>query len=193
MCFESFLPYLMLKRHLSTLLLFMVTTHIFLLLGPSFLKGHQIAKRCSHIHWIYHHRNKHRSCHPPGDPLGCPIKEVSEFVGKMNELESRNKRSSNHPSVIKPKGSNPASKWSQLPDGKLQLRASSLWAPSHLWVSSQPRDPSVVSGPNDSWAGSPASRPCTASLKARDWERPHRLQGLYLQSDSQRWKWRYLQ
>ena len=50
MCFESFLPYLTLRRHLSTLLLFMVTTHILLLLGPSFLKGNQIAKGCSYMH-----------------------------------------------------------------------------------------------------------------------------------------------
>ena len=50
MCFESFLSYLMLRRQLSTLLLFMVTTHIFLLLGPSFLKGDQIAKGCSYMH-----------------------------------------------------------------------------------------------------------------------------------------------
>ena len=108
MCFESFLPYLKLKRHLSILLLFMVTTHIFLLLGPSFFKGHQRAMRCSHIHWIYHHQNKNRSCHCPGDPLGCPRKEVSESVGKMNGLELRNKRSSNHPSVIKVQRFRPA-------------------------------------------------------------------------------------
>ena len=101
MCFESFLPYLTLKRHLSTLLLFMVTTHIFLLLGPSFLKGNQIAKGCSYMHWIHHHQNKHKSCHPPGDPLGCPMKEVSEFVEKINGLGSRNKRPNDHPIGIK--------------------------------------------------------------------------------------------
>ena len=94
----EFLALLDVKETFVYFAIFMVTTHIFLLLGLSFLKGDQIAKGCSYMHWIHHHQNKHRSCHPPGDPLGCPIKEVSEFVEKINGLSLR---PNNHPSGIK--------------------------------------------------------------------------------------------
>ena len=85
-------------------------THIFIS-WPSFLKGYQTAKRCSHTHWIHHHQNMHRSFCFLGSPRPSHIKteEISEFVGKMNGLGSKNKRHNNHSSVIKPKGSAPAS------------------------------------------------------------------------------------
>ena len=53
------------------------------------------------VYCPYHHQNKHSSFHSLGIPLGCPIKEVSDFAEKMNGLGSRNKRPNNHPRVIK--------------------------------------------------------------------------------------------
>ena len=83
-------------------------THIFSS-WPSFLKGHQMAKRCSYTHWIHHHQNKHRSFCFLGIPKDLPYeeKEILEFVGKMDGFRSRNERHNNHSSVIKPKGSSP--------------------------------------------------------------------------------------
>ena len=46
-----------------------------------------------------------------------------------------------------------------------------------ICVSSQLRGPSVVSEPEDSWAGLPASRPCTASGKARDADKTPQASG----------------
>ena len=61
-------------------------THIFPS-WPSFLKGHQMAKRCSHMHWIHHHQNKQRSFCFLGVSKALPYlkkkkKEISEFVKK---------------------------------------------------------------------------------------------------------------
>ena len=80
--------------------LFSVTTPTFLLLSPSFLKGHQMTRRCNCA--LNTPPSEQAQVLPfNGDPLGCPIKEVSDSVEKMNGLGSRNKTPNNHPSVIK--------------------------------------------------------------------------------------------